>query len=462
MSALVPRFEDAGREQRYRQAQLEQSLRPVRGALVVSALLLSTFALPDVALNPPEVWHWLLANRFGLCVPLLLLPLLASYSAWGRRNLVGLLGAMVVLVYVAQGAGTFSVLPMPLRHEALFAMLAVVVLQYFIYGLPIRVLYFTGFALSAAHVVLCAAVGLPPHLVFMHGFVVLVLGGGCLFAALQLERSKRRGFAANEDLRAAQADLVRAERMASVATLVRGVAHELNNPINYIAGNMAPLRRYCDFLTGVATSLSDGQQRTPEELAALTRLSARKDLAFVADDLARLTADVSEGARRAQLIISDLQSLSAQRAIELVDLHRAARQTVALLQPRVPPAVRLELELSPVPPLPARAGQLEQVLVNLTDNALRAVGREGVVRLSMSSEGGEALIRVTDDGPGMSDEVKRHALEPFFTTRAPGEGSGLGLAIVASIVGGHQGRIELQSVVGRGTTIEVRLPLEPQ
>lgn len=250
--------------------------------------------------------------------------------------------------------------------------------------------------------------------------------------------------------------------MASVATLVRGVAHELNNPINYIAGNMAPLRRYCDFLTGVATSLSDGQQRTPEELAALTRLSARKDLAFVADDLARLTADVSEGARRAQLIISDLQSLSAQRAIELVDLHRAARQTVALLQPRVPPAVRLELELSPVPPLPARAGQLEQVLVNLTDNALRAVGWEGVVRLSMSSEGGEALIRVTDDGPGMSDEVKRHALEPFFTTRAPGEGSGLGLAIVASIVGGHQGRIELQSVVGRGTTIEVRLPLEPQ
>ena len=146
--------------------------------------------------------------------------------------------------------------------------------------------------MSVAHVGLCVLVDLPPHLVFMHAFVVLVLSAGCLFAAWQLEASERRRFAANEDLalratqleaalgalRSAQADLVRAERMASVATLVQGVAHELNNPINYIAGNMAPLRRYCDFLIRVATSLSDGRPPHAARSSSADPAPERKDL----------------------------------------------------------------------------------------------------------------------------------------------------------------------------------------
>jgi signal transduction histidine kinase len=265
-----------------------------------------------------------------------------------------------------------------------------------------------------------------------------------------------------EALRTAQADLVRSERMASVATLVKGIAHELNNPINYIAGNVAPLQRYCEFLTRVATELSDGEVRSQSELVALTRLTDRKDLRFVTEDLARLTADIAEGARRAKLIISDLQSLTsvAQRGVEQVDLHRIARQTIALLGPGVPQGVRLTAELDPVPPLTARAGQLEQVFVNLTDNAVRAA-REAV-QLYVGSDGGEALIRVSDDGPGMTAEVKRQAFEPFFTTRAPGEGSGLGLTIVASIVRSHQGSLTLTSELGRGTEVEVRLPVPAQ
>src|SRR6185503_18441925 len=178
-----------------------------------------------------------------------------------------------------------------------------------------------------------------------------------------------------EALQTAQADLVRYERMASVAVLVKGIAHELNNPINYIAGNIGPLRRYCEFLILAATELSDGRARTPAEIFRLTHLTESKDLAFVADDLSRLTADIGEGARRAHLIILDLQSLTtvAQRGVEQVDLRRVAEQTISLLDPSVPPGVRLEAQLTTVPSLPAHAGQLEQVLVNLTDNALRAV-----------------------------------------------------------------------------------------
>jgi signal transduction histidine kinase len=265
-------------------------------------------------------------------------------------------------------------------------------------------------------------------------------------------------------LKTAQADLVRSERMASVAVLVKGIAHELNNPINYIAGNIAPLRRYCEFLTRAAEGLADGRPRSPDELFRLTHLTEHKDLAFVADDLSRLTVDIGEGARRAHLIISDLQSLTtqAQRGVEQVNLQRVVRQTIALLDPGVPPGVRLEAEVTSVPTLPARAGQLEQVLVNLTDNALRAVGEKGTVRIYLGEADGHAVVKVDDDGPGMTEEVKRLAFEPFFTTRAAGEGSGLGLAIVASIVRAHHGTVTLMSEPGRGTRVELRLPLDSQ
>jgi signal transduction histidine kinase len=250
--------------------------------------------------------------------------------------------------------------------------------------------------------------------------------------------------------------------MASVAVLVKGIAHELNNPINYIAGNIVPLRRYCDFLTRTATELADGRARAPEELFRLTHLTEHKDLAFVADDLSRLTADIGEGARRAHLIISDLQGLTtaAQRGVEQVNLQRVVRQTIALLDPGVPPGVRLQAEVASVPTLTARAGQLEQVLVNLTDNALRAVGEKGTVCISLDEADGHAVVKVTDDGPGMTEEVKRLAFEPFFTTRAAGEGSGLGLAIVASIIRAHHGTVTLISEPGMGTRVELRLPLD--
>lgn len=263
-----------------------------------------------------------------------------------------------------------------------------------------------------------------------------------------------------EALRAAQAELVRSERMASVATLVKGIAHELNNPVGYIAGNMEPLRRYCDFLVRVATELADGRPRSAEDLARLTRLSERKDLAYVATDLARLTADVAEGARRAKLIIGDLQGLTAtsQRSVEEVDLARAVRQTLSLLEPRKGPQVQVEAQLGDLPPVTARAGQLEQVLVNLVDNALRAVGERGTVRVTASAAGERVRLEVSDDGPGMTDEVRQHALEPFFTTRAPGEGSGLGLAIVATVVKDHQGTLKLDSAPGRGTRVTIELP----
>jgi two-component system NtrC family sensor kinase len=262
-------------------------------------------------------------------------------------------------------------------------------------------------------------------------------------------------------LKQAQTDLVRAERMASVATLVRGIAHELNNPIGYIAGNMPILRRYCDFIARVAETLGNNTKLPVVELEKLTRFSASKDLDFVCTDLERMSADLAEGARRAQLIIGDLQTLTsaARRHFEDVDVRRAIEQSISLISPRLPPGATVEIDLEEVPALRVRAGQLEQVLVNLLDNARRAVGPEGRLRLSLRRVAGSVVLSVEDNGRGMSAEVLKRAVDPFFTTRAVGEGSGLGLAIAASIVRAHQGTLELKSQEGAGTRVEVRLPL---
>ena len=98
------------------------------------------------------------------------------------------------------------------------------------------------------------------------------------------------------------------------------------------------------------------------------------------------------------------------------------------------------------------------MLVNLLDNAIRAVGPSGTIRVRVGREGPDVRLSVSDDGAGMTEEVRRQACEPFFTTRAAGEGSGLGLAIVASIVRGHRGTLEIRSAPGEGTEIIIRLP----
>jgi two-component system, NtrC family, sensor kinase len=227
---------------------------------------------------------------------------------------------------------------------------------------------------------------------------------------------------------------------------------------------MPILRRYCDFIARVAETLGSNTKLSPEELENLTRFSPSKDLDFVCTDLERMSADLAEGARRAQLIIGDLQTLTsaARRHFEDVDVRRAIEQSISLISPRLPPGATVELEFEDVPPLRVRAGQLEQVLVNLLDNARRAVGREGRVRLSLRSVGDSVLLSVEDNGCGMSAEVLKKAVDPFFTTRPAGEGSGLGLAIAASIVRAHHGTLELQSQEGAGTRVDVRLPLTEQ
>lgn len=322
-------------------------------------------------------------------------------------------------------------------------------------------------------------VNVPPRLVETTTFRVLVVASALavvvLFARLRVraierervtlarlvnERTKELATRNDElgsalaDLKRAETDLVRAERMASVATLVRGIAHELNNPLSFVAGNVGPLRRYADFLTRAVREVASSGTKL-EEL----RLGKNKDLAFVERDLGKLLDDVEEGAKRARLIVGDLQSLTdgPSRSIEPVDLAKVIAQSVRLLEPSKPETVAIEVDANDGEPILARAGEMEQAVVNLVDNAIRAVGDRGTIRVTLRVEDDVRIVVVSDDGRGMSESVRARATEPFFTTRAAGEGSGLGLAIVATIAEHHDGAVDISSRPGEGTTVTLRV-----
>jgi signal transduction histidine kinase len=259
-------------------------------------------------------------------------------------------------------------------------------------------------------------------------------------------------------LAAAQSDLVRAEKLASVATLVKGIAHELNNPLNFVVNNVEPLERYVKYISDVAGQLA--KEHAGSSALAL-RFDGKRDFAFVTSDLESVAVDIAEGARRARLIVGDLQALTSvtTRGFEEIDLALVARQTKSLFETRLTDGLTIELNLRENVMVRARAGQLEQVLVNLVDNAIRASKPKGRIVIGVARDERSATITVRDEGHGMTDEQRKHALEPFFTTRAAGEGSGLGLAIVAQIVEAHEGSIAIESRLEQGTEVRVGIPI---
>jgi signal transduction histidine kinase len=272
-----------------------------------------------------------------------------------------------------------------------------------------------------------------------------------------LERLNAETRARTEQLGRATRDLtetnhqrLQAERFSAIAGIVATVSHELRNPVGQIAGNLPLIRSYVEVTARGVRELPAGKATA----SGLLRKTAQR--------LSDSGRDVEESARRAALILGDLNAVSATqlRALEEVDLPAVIERSVRLTLRA--PEVRLECALEPVPKLTARAGELEQVVANLIENAVDAVTPTGTISVRLRRTGAAVLLEVEDDGPGMTADVLKRATEPFFTTKPTGKGTGLGLAIAASIVRAHQGTLELQSQEGSGTRVDVRLPLPEQ
>ncbi len=263
----------------------------------------------------------------------------------------------------------------------------------------------------------------------------------------------------NLELRHMQSQLIHHEKMASLGRLVAGIAHELNNPINFVYGNLPYLKEYVNDLKRLVESL-DQLDKSKE----IERLKEEVKYDFLITDLDNIIADLNEGADRIRHIIRNLRSFSRLDEAELKEasIPECIESTLKLLsQYYGRDKVELSRDYADVPPILCYPGQLNQVLMNLLTNAAQAL--EGlpeprvVVKVEVKED--ELLITVSDNGPGIKDEIQSKIFDPFYTTKPVGQGTGLGLSICHSIMERHGGRIELKSELGKGTSFRAILPI---
>lgn len=257
-------------------------------------------------------------------------------------------------------------------------------------------------------------------------------------------------------IEATQRQLYHSEKMASVGQLAAGVAHEINNPIGFIRSNINSAQSYITKLSEFAEQLKAGGDA--ESLSSAWRAA---NLDFILEDFVELLADSIEGADRVALIVADLKGFSnVDRAEEeVIDINEIIRSVCNIANYQIKHTAEVKLELGELPPIRCRPGHLGQVFLNILLNAGQAMnGKQGEIRIQTVHKGNEIVIAITDTGQGIPDSVLTRIFEPFYTTRDVGEGTGLGLTVCQDIVNAHDGRIEVASKAGIGTTFNITLP----
>jgi two-component system, NtrC family, sensor kinase len=281
-------------------------------------------------------------------------------------------------------------------------------------------------------------------------------------------------------LQSAQIQLIQSEKMSALGELVAGVAHEINNPVGFIAGNIEPAKRYVSDLLAL---ISLYRSQFPHPGSAILKKVGDIDLAFIEKDLPSLLTSMEEGANRIMGISISLRTFSRSdhETQQLFDLHEGLDSTVLILRHRLKanehrPEIKIIKHYQDIPQIKCYPGQLNQVFMNLLANAIDAlsdVSQPPKVEPQIESQPLalqiEILTEVTtdwikiqikDNGMGMTSEVQQKIFEHLFTTKPVGQGTGLGLSIARQIiVDKHQGQLSCKSEYGQGTTFTIELPL---
>jgi len=283
------------------------------------------------------------------------------------------------------------------------------------------------------------------------------------------------------ELQQTQAQLVQTEKMSSLGLLVAGIAHEINNPVNFIGGNLHHANQYTNDLLGlVARYQKHYPQLCPEILEYLEMI----EFDFLIDDLPKLLSSMKTGAERIIEIVQNLRNFSRLDESEMkpVNIHEGIDSTLLILQSRLKarpnsPQIQVVKNYGNLPLVECYAGQLNQVFMNILANAIDAlesynqersyqdaVDNPSIIKIvTQISHSDKILVIIGDNGPGMTEEVKKQLFDPFFTTKPVGKGTGLGLSISYQIVvDKHKGLIRCESAPGRGTEFVIEIPLRQE
>jgi len=265
------------------------------------------------------------------------------------------------------------------------------------------------------------------------------------------------------ELQLTQSQLVHGEKMASIGRFVAGIAHELNNPIGFVLGNMHFLQTYTSALSQMLEAHREhGGELDEVTLELLADLRAQLDIDYILADIPSLFEGCVEGIQRSMSLVRDLRTFSRIDQSDLleIDLHESIDSTLNLLRSRLS-QVEVTRDFGRIPLVECLGGQMNHVLMNLIVNALDAMTETGTLKIrTRVVASGRVEIDVEDSGCGIPADLVDHIFEPFFTTKDVGRGTGLGLAISYGIVARHRGSIRVRSEPGRGACFTIDLPVK--
>ena len=288
---------------------------------------------------------------------------------------------------------------------------------------------------------------------------------------LELQEANEELTVTLSNLKDTQTQLVDAEKMASLGQLTAGIAHEINNPINFVTSNIKPLKRdlqdvYELVETYAAVTLEDAS----ESLKKAHDLKEEIDYDYLKDEIESLVKGISDGANRTSEIVRGLRTFSRldEDVVKPASLHEGLSSTLVLLRSKLKDGVEVIKDFDPdLPQIECYPGKLNQVFMNILNNGIYAVshkqypeGEEPALTIKTRLNKDMVDVHLMDNGIGMDEETKKKMFDPFFTTKDVGEGTGLGMSIVYKIIEKHGGTLKVNSEPGVGTEFIITLPLQ--
>jgi two-component system, NtrC family, sensor kinase len=289
-------------------------------------------------------------------------------------------------------------------------------------------------------------------------------------AELELKLQVERTTEALQKLQQAQLQLIQSEKMSSLGQLVAGIAHEINNPVNFIAGNLSHVNNYVQNLLKL---ISLYEENTVYEQEEITNFREEIDLDFLKVDVIKILSSLQIGTTRITEIVRSLRNFSRldEAQIKQVDIHEGIDSSLLILQHRLKSQhnqfIKVYKNYAELPVINCYPGQLNQVFMNILSNAIDVLEEEKSDKFPLITIVTEVIntdwirIKISDNGGGMSADIKQKLFDPFFTTKPVGKGTGMGMAISYQIiVEKHHGKLYCDSHLGTGTDFLIEIPIK--
>ena len=283
-----------------------------------------------------------------------------------------------------------------------------------------------------------------------------------------------KAFLKSEEKKQIEAQLLQSEKMASIGKLAAGVAHEINNPTGFVSSNLKTLSDYIEDIIGLFKEYrklisklkknSDSCGPLPEiseQVKRIVALEKEVDLDFVLKDIFELIDESKEGTERIKKIVQDLKDFAhpGQDKPKFADINQNIDSTVNVVWNELKYKADVTKDYGDLPQVQCYPQLLNQVFMNLLINAAQSIEKRGEINIKTRADNGYVKIKISDTGSGIPKENINRIFDPFFTTKDVGKGTGLGLNVAYKIIKKHHGKIDAKSVVGKGTTFTIRIPV---